>query len=107
MTGPGIAVVTRGDHRIRHPVGVAGCFTCKALTIGLGKWARSAKGEREILAGYATELELGRYTALREQGIQPKGTKLTDIEEAERESRRLGRPYDAADPVPIGELIDA
>lgn len=100
-------LATRGDHRVRHPQPVEGCFGCKARTIRLANWTTSDRGRRQLLNGFATELELTRYLEARRQGIQPRGTRLDAIEEAERESRRLDRPYNAADPVPLGEVIEA
>lgn len=72
-------------HRERtHPEYVEGCFGCKASTL--------AYQDLHIRAwSHANDKELDAYRAARKQGIQPKTTKLKDINAAVRVSDRLGR----------------
>jgi hypothetical protein len=42
-----------------------------------------------------TKAELSAYDAARRNGIQPEGTTLTKVKDAENATRALGRPYNA------------
>ena len=42
-----------------------------------------------------TKMELSAYDAARRNGIQPEGTTINKVKEAESASRALGRPYNA------------
>lgn len=76
-------------HRERtHPEYVEGCFGCKASTL--------AYQDLHIRAwSHANDKELDAYRAARRQGIQPKTTKLKDINAAVRVSDKLGRAVKA------------
>lgn len=76
-------------HRERtHPVYVEGCFGCKASTL--------TYQDLHIRAlSHANDRELDAYRTARRQGIQPKTTKLKDINAAVRASDVLGRAVKA------------
>lgn len=76
-------------HRNRtHPVYVEGCFGCKASTL--------AYQDLHIRAlSHANDRELDAYRTARKQGIQPRTTKLKDINAAVRASDVLGRAVKA------------
>ncbi len=81
--------------RRTHPEPVPGCERCRWSSIGVKNWARSAKGERQILHGLIDETEIERYRQLRAQGIQPQGTRWPDLERAEAASRYRDEAYNA------------
>lgn len=76
-------------HRERtHPVYVEGCFGCKASTL--------TYQDLHIRAlSHANDRELDAYRTARRQGIQPRTTKLKDINAAVRASDVLGRAVKA------------
>lgn len=51
-----------------------------------------------------TKSDLAAYESARRNGIQPAGTSVEKVREAERASRVLGRPYDA-DTMPPADMI--
>lgn len=71
-------------HRERtHPVYVEGCFGCKASTLN---WA-----DAQIRAvSHSNEKELNAYKDARKWGIQPRSTRMHDIEGAVRASDKAG-----------------
>jgi hypothetical protein len=78
-------------HRIQtHPEYIEGCFGCKVGTLELG----TGDAGRDI-PDKKWNSELGAYREAREQGIQPAGTRMKDIEEAHKASENLGQAYDA------------
>jgi hypothetical protein len=56
------------------------------------------------IAWDTTKKELAAYKTARANGIQPAGTSMQKIREAERASQALGRPYDG-DTMPPANLI--
>jgi ornithine cyclodeaminase/alanine dehydrogenase-like protein (mu-crystallin family) len=78
-----------GLHRERtHPQYVDGCFGCKASTL--------TYQDLHIRAwSHSNDRELDAYRTARKQGIQPKTTKLKDINAAVRASDVLGRAVKA------------
>ena len=73
-------------HRLRtHPEFVEGCFGCKAATLVV------LDGHVRAVA-HADERELNAYRDARKQGIQPRSTRLPDIQAAVRASDKAGVP---------------
>lgn len=72
-------------HRERtHRQFVDGCFGCKASTL---QWVSlDARSKNQ-----ANDRELDAYRSARKQGIQPKSTKMHDIQTAVRVSDHLGK----------------
>jgi hypothetical protein len=54
----------------------------------------------------STKKDLSAYKAARANGIQPEGTSLDKIREAETASRSLGRPYDANIDPPANMIVN-
>lgn len=71
-------------HRERvHPEYVEGCFGCKVATLSFA--------DMHIRAwSHSNERELDAYASARKQGIQPRSTKMKDIQTAVRASDSLG-----------------
>lgn len=76
-------------HRERtHPQYVEGCFGCKASTL--------AYQDLHIRAwSHANDKELDAYRSARKHGIQPRTTKMKDINAAVKASDVLGRAVKA------------
>ena len=53
-----------------------------------------------------TKTELSAYKNARANGIQPEGTPIDKVREAETASRRLGRPYDANTMPPAKMIVN-
>ena len=53
-----------------------------------------------------TKTDLNAYKTARANGIQPEGTSLEKIRQAETASRRLGRPYDANTDPPANMIVN-
>ena len=71
-------------HRhITHPEFVEGCFGCKASTL---QWV-SVDAQNK---NRANDRELDAYRSARKQGIQPRSTKMKDINLAVRASEEVG-----------------
>jgi len=94
-----------GIHARTHPVPVAGCDPCRWGSIGLANWANSEAGEREIIHNLMAEAEIDRYRDLRRQGVQPRGTRWPDLDEAERKSRYRDQAFSAAT-APLDPTVD-
>lgn len=76
-------------HRQRvHPEYVEGCFGCKAGTLSFSDIHIHA-------VAHSNERELDAYASARKQGIQPRSTKLKDIQTAVRASDALGKAVKA------------
>jgi protoporphyrinogen oxidase len=76
-------------HRVvKHPEYVEGCFGCKASTL-------SYQNMHIRAVSHANDKELNAYRSARKHGIQPKTTKLKDINAAVRASDTLGRAVKA------------
>lgn len=69
--------------RQTHPEYVEGCFGCKVGTIAVQDLHIKA-------VSHANEKELNAYRDARKQGIQPKTTKMRDIQNAVRVSDKTG-----------------
>lgn len=54
----------------------------------------------------STKKDLSAYKTARANGIQPEGTSLDKIREAETATRRLGRPYDANTDPPANMIVN-
>ncbi len=52
-----------------------------------------------------TKMELSAYDTARKNGIQPEGTTINKVKEAENATRALGRPYNA-DVDPPAKMIN-
>lgn len=76
-------------HRVlKHPEYVEGCFGCKASTLSYQ--------DMHIRAfSHANDKELDAYRTARKDGIQPRTTKLKDINAAVRASDALGKAVQA------------
>ncbi len=71
-------------HRhITHPEFVEGCFGCKASTL---QWVSMDAQNKNR----ANDRELDAYRSARKQGIQPRSTKMKDINLAVRASEEVG-----------------
>lgn len=53
-----------------------------------------------------TKGDLAAYEAARRNGIQPEGTTVEKVRQAEAASRRLGRPYDANTMPPASMIVN-
>lgn len=53
-----------------------------------------------------TKGDLRAYQSARANGIQPAGTSLEKVRQAEAASRALGRPYDANSMPPAGMIVN-
>lgn len=53
-----------------------------------------------------TKRDLAAYRAARANGIQPEGTSVEKVREAETATRRLGRPYDANTDPPANLIVN-
>jgi len=53
-----------------------------------------------------TKRDLAAYRTARANGIQPEGTTVEKVREAETATRRLGRPYDANTMPPANLIVN-
>lgn len=53
-----------------------------------------------------TKSDLAAYETARRNGIQPEGTTIDKVRQAETASRRLGRPYDANTMPPASMIVN-
>lgn len=53
-----------------------------------------------------TKRDLAAYKTARANGIQPEGTTVEKVREAEAATRRLGRPYDANTMPPANMIVN-
>jgi len=53
-----------------------------------------------------TKRDLAAYRTARANGIQPEGTTIEKVREAETATRRLGRPYDANTMPPANLIVN-
>lgn len=53
-----------------------------------------------------TKSDLAAYRTARSHGIQPEGTTVEKVREAETATRRLGRPYDANTMPPASMIVN-
>jgi len=80
-----------GLHQVQtHPEYVEGCFGCKASTLELG----TGDTTRDISDKKWTA-ELNAYREARAQGMQPAGTRMSDIQAAYTASETLGKAYNS------------
>ena len=76
-------------HRVlKHPEYIEGCFGCKASTL-------SYQDMHIRAVSHANDKELDAYRSARKHGIQPKTTKLKDINAAVKTSDALSRAVKA------------
>jgi hypothetical protein len=75
-----------------HPQYVEGCFGCKASTLQLSPG--DAAHMKEV-SSKKWDAELNAYSQARKQGIQPAGTKMSQIKAAVTASETIGRAYNA------------
>lgn len=75
-----------------HPEYVEGCFGCKVMTLELGTGDADSRRQRPQKA---FNQELSAYKEARAQGIQPGGTSIEKIREAQKASEVLGKPYNS------------
>lgn len=71
-----------------HPTYIEGCFGCKVSTLRFA--------DMHIRAwSHSNERELDAYQSARKDGIQPKSTRMKDIQSAVKVSDTLGRAVSA------------
>jgi len=73
-----------------HPEYVEGCFGCKISTLQLGV------GDANSSVSMSTtkwDAELKAYRSAREQGIQPAGTSMKQVQKAVEISNKTGHAY--------------
>lgn len=90
-------------HQIRkHPTPVEGCYGCKIADvnfIGCFPSRRVGAGRSDGVLQKRWDKELDRYENARAQGIQPAGTTMAKVIDAEKKSDVLGQAYDASEPM--------
>ncbi len=75
-----------------HPEYVEGCFGCKISTLELGVGDSNSKVS---MSNSKWDAELKAYRSAREQGIQPDGTSMKQIQKAVEISNKTGKAYGA------------
>lgn len=75
-----------------HPEYVEGCFGCKVSTLQLGVGDANSKVS---MSTTKWDAELKAYRSAREQGIQPAGTSMKQIQKAVEISNKTGKAYGA------------
>lgn len=75
-----------------HPEFVEGCFGCKISTLQLGVGDANSKVS---MSTTKWDAELKAYRAARDQGIQPAGTSMKQIQKAVEISNKTGKAYGA------------
>ena len=85
-----------------HTSYVAGCFACKMPTLQL---STGDANSNKAMSNKKWNGELDAYSRARAQGIQPAGTRMGQIIEAEKASETLGKAYDAGT-MPAAKTID-
>lgn len=75
-----------------HPEFVEGCFGCKVSTLQLGVGDANSKVS---MSTTKWDAELKAYRAARDQGIQPAGTSMKQIQKAVEISNKTGKAYGA------------
>ena len=77
-----------------NPVPEDDCFGCKALGLQINTGdAKASNGSG--MTNKQWDKELNAYSAARADGIQPAGTSMKSIREAQRASEAMGKAYDA------------
>jgi hypothetical protein len=87
-------------HWEHHPEPIEGCFGCKGLSIQM-----NAGDAKRDIPDKKWNAELQAYRDARAQGIQPNSTNMRDIQNAQKASEVLGRPYDG-DTMPKAHKIN-
>ena len=87
-----------------HTSFVDGCFACKVVTLHLDPGDASHK---KAMSKKKWNSELDAYASARAQGIQPAGTRMGQIHEAEKASETLGRAYSAETMPPAKNITKA
>lgn len=87
-----------------HTEFVDGCFACKVVTLHLDPGDASHK---KAMSRKKWDGELNAYAEARAQGIQPAGTRMGQIREAEKASETLGRAYSAETMPPAKNITKA
>lgn len=75
-----------------HPEFVEGCFGCKVSTLQLGVGDANSKVS---MSTTKWDAELKAYRSARDQGIQPAGTSMKQIQKAVEISNKTGKAYGA------------
>jgi hypothetical protein len=75
-----------------HPEYVEGCFGCKISTLELGVGDANSKVS---MSTTKWDAELKAYRSARDQGIQPAGTSMKQIQKAVEVSNKTGKAYGA------------
>jgi len=96
------SVVFNAPHS--HTSYIDGCFACKVTTIQLDPGDASHK---KAMSRKKWDGELNAYAEARRQGIQPAGTRMGQIREAEKASETLGRAYSAETMPPAKNITKA
>ena len=79
-------------HLEKHPEFVEDCFGCKVMGLQMNPGDASAG---KSMSNKKWNGELEAYRNARSHGIQPAGTSMAKIREAERASEAMGRAYDS------------
>jgi hypothetical protein len=79
-----------------HNQYVEGCFTCKIKTLELGTGDANGALVANGWTNKKWDGELSAYRDARAQGIEPKSTKLKDIQEAVAVSDKTGQAFVAS-----------
>lgn len=79
-------------HRLDHPEDVEGCFGCKVMGLQMNSGDASSQ---KPTSNKKWDSELNAYRQARAEGIQPAGTSMAKIREAERASEVMGKAFDA------------
>jgi hypothetical protein len=80
-------------HQIqKHPEFVEGCFGCKVGTLQLSP---GDAANNKAMSQKKWDKELNLYKSAREQGIQPSGTSLKQVQKAIDASNKIGKAFDA------------
>jgi len=87
-----------------HTEFVDGCFACKVTTIQLNPGDASSN---KAMSKKKWDGELDAYANARAQGIQPSGTSMKQVIEAEKASDTLGTAYNGEKMMPANKITKA
>lgn len=86
-------------HQRKHPnLDVEGCFGCHAATVsfyGCTPTRSIGAGQQDRTRSKKWESRIDAYKDLRRQGVQPEGTKWSDIRNASDASDKYGFAFNA------------
>jgi hypothetical protein len=96
------SVVFNAPHT--HASYVDGCFACKVTTLQLDPGDASSN---KAMSKKKWDNELDAYANARAQGIQPSGTSMKQVVEAEKASDTLGTAYNGEKMMPANKITKA